>query len=77
MSNMIRFLVDHTVDAVDGEKYTAGELVTLASPHSVEHFVRRGLAEVVDDNPPPPKPKKQPKMKPDLAAEAKAGDIES
>ena len=47
MSNKIRFLKGYKVKADDGPEYKEGEVVDVGTPESVEHFVRRGLAEEV------------------------------
>lgn len=46
-SKTIRFLKDHTVDAVDGETYEEGKSYEM-NPESAFHFTRRGLAEEVE-----------------------------
>lgn len=43
----IRFLTNHTVDAVDGESYEEGKSYEM-SPQSAQHFTIRGLAEEVE-----------------------------
>jgi hypothetical protein len=44
----IRFKQAHTVKARNGASYKAGDVVEVNAA-SATHFVRRGLAEVVDD----------------------------
>lgn len=45
---LIRFKRDHTVNARGGATYSVGEIVQV-NEASARHFVRRGLAEIVDD----------------------------